>query len=114
MGKGRRTAGLAATVLAFTVFSPANASAAGVPQGIYGCYTSGGYHGQLTVKSSEKYVFNGTAGKYKFRRASKTIKFSSGALTPWKGALLKENGEPLIKLVTQQGGGLTSECYLAD
>lgn len=111
MGRGVGVRGVAAAVVvAGALALPATASA-GVPKGDYGCYGEAGtYISTLKIKSSSKYSYLGKGGKYEFKSGPKVLKFTSGALKPWVGKLLKTSDGPEIKLTTDQAGGQTVNC----
>lgn len=86
---------------------------AGVPQKSYKCYGEALiYLSTLRIKSSSKYNYLGKNGEYKYRKASKTLKFNSGPLKPWAGGRFRDSdGDVAIKLVTDKAGGQTLNCY---
>jgi hypothetical protein len=106
----RRTAAIA--IVAGTAFAVPGTAAAGVPKGSYGCYgETSSYIGTLKIKSSTRYSYLGENGEYRFKAGPKVLKFKSGALESWVGKLLKADGEPVIKLVTDEAGGQSVDCY---
>ena len=105
---GKSLAAVVAAISASLVLAvPAGA---GVPKKDYACYGEAGtYVATLEIKSATKYRYLGKGGKY--RANGKVLKFKKGPLKKWVGKGTRSNGQPSIKLVTDQRGGQTVNCY---